>query len=132
MRTEAASLTTNGIRISVVPSYQAAYSRPAQGRFIFAYQVTIENQRTETVQLLRRHWIIWDGNGHIREVEGEGVIGQQPVLQPGQQHQYSSWCDLSSGIGKMHGIFLMIDKNEGEAFRAGIPEFRLIAPPRLN
>ena len=80
------TLITQGIKVSVLPSYQAAYSRPAQNRYIFAYHITIENQSTDTVQLLRRHWFIWDSNGTIREVEGEGVIGQQPVLDPGQKH----------------------------------------------
>ncbi len=132
MRTRKESLTTNGIRISVTPTYQATYSRPAQDRYIFAYQVVIENQGATTVQLLRRHWIIWDGDGHIREVEGEGVVGKQPVLAPGQRYEYSSWCDLNSGFGKMHGAFLMVAKEDGEAFQAGIPEFLLIAPVRLN
>ncbi|HKK78725.1 MAG TPA: Co2+/Mg2+ efflux protein ApaG [Phaeodactylibacter sp.] len=131
--TEEASLTTDGIRVSVVPTYQAAYSRPAQHRFVFSYHVTIQNQRAEPVQLLRRHWIIWDGNGHIREVEGEGVVGKQPIIPPGGKHEYASWCPIKSGIGKMHGMFLMVDKQQGgDPFQVAIPEFRLIAPLRLN
>lgn len=129
---EEASLTTDGIRVSVLPTYQAAYSRPAQHRFVFSYRVTIQNQRAEPVQLLRRHWIIWDGNGHIQEVEGDGVVGKQPVIPPGEQHVYASWCPVKSGIGKMHGMFLMVSKQGGEPFQVGIPEFRLIAPLRLN
>ncbi len=127
-----ATQTTNGIQISVTPEYQAAYSRPNQHRYIFAYQVTIENNSQETVQLLRRHWFIWDGNGSIKEVEGEGVIGQQPVLPPGGKHQYASWCNLSTGIGKMHGAYLMVNVLDNTTFKAIIPTFFLIAPMRLN
>ncbi len=126
------TLITNGIRVSVVPAYQAAYSRPALHRYIFSYRVTIENMSTDTVQLLRRHWFIWDSNGNIREVEGEGVIGKQPVLAPGDTHEYSSWCDLSTGIGKMHGAYLMKKDAEGHEFQVGIPQFKLTAPVRLN
>ena len=126
------TLITQGIKVSVLPSYQAAYSRPAQNRYIFAYHITIENQSTDTVQLLRRHWFIWDSNGTIREVEGEGVIGQQPMLAPGQKHEYASWCDLTTGIGRMHGAFLMRRDVDGKEFQVGIPQFRMVAPMRLN
>lgn len=127
-----ATQTTNGIQITVQPSYQAAYSRPAQHRYIFAYEIIIENHSKETVQLLRRHWFIWDANGHVREVEGKGVVGQQPVLPPGGRHRYASWCDLSTGIGKMHGAFQMVNVLENTTFKAIIPTFYLIAPLRLN
>ena len=126
------TLITQGIKVTVLPSYQAAYSRPALGRYIFAYHIIIENLSADTVQLLRRHWFIWDSNGTIREVEGEGVIGQQPLLAPGQKHEYASWCDLTTGIGRMHGAFLMRRDMDGKEFQVGIPQFRMVAPMRLN
>lgn len=124
--------TTNGIQVSVVPEYQAAYSRPAQQHYVFAYEVTIHNQSSAKVQLLRRHWFIWDADGSMREVEGPGVIGKQPVLEPGSSHRYSSWSDISTGIGKMKGAFLMVNLHTQEEFQAFIPEFKLIAPVRLS
>lgn len=126
------NLITDGISISVQPSYQPEYSRPAMNRFVFAYNITIENLSLHTVQLLRRHWYIWDSNGTIREVEGEGVIGQQPILAPGESHKYASWCDLSTGIGKMHGTYLMRRDSDGKEFQVGIPKFEMIAPVRIN
>lgn len=124
--------TTNGIRISVETFYQEDYSRPVEGKYIFAYRVTIENNSTQTVQLLRRHWYIVDSNGSVREVEGEGVIGQQPVLAPGESHQYVSWSHLMTDIGKMFGSYLMERVNDNEQFNVDIPEFRLIAPFKDN
>jgi ApaG protein len=126
-----ATRTTNGITVTVETFYQAEYSRPKEYKFIFAYRITIENRSADTVQLMRRHWHIYDSNGTHREVEGEGVVGQQPVLQPGESHQYVSWCPLSTEIGKMAGIFLM-EKTDGSSFQARIPEFRLIAPQKMN
>ena len=126
------NLITNGISISVQPSYQPEYSPPAMNRFVFAYHITIENLSSHTVQLLRRHWYIWDSNGIIREVEGEGVIGQQPILAPGESHEYASWCDLSTGIGKMHGAYLMRRDSDGKEFQVDIPKFEMIAPVRIN
>lgn len=126
------TLTTNGIKISVETFYQQSSSLPREGKFIFAYRVSIENKSSKTVQLLRRHWIIMDSNGSGREVEGEGVIGKQPTLQPGETHQYASWCNLNSDIGKMYGTFLMLNKNTNKEFRVTIPEFKLTPPYKLN
>ena len=123
--------TTNGITVTVETFYQAEYSRPKEQKFIFAYRITIENHSADTVQLMRRHWHIYDSNGIHREVEGEGVVGQQPVLQPGESHQYVSWCPLLTEIGKMAGVFLM-EKTDGSSFQARIPEFRLVAPQKMN
>lgn len=125
-------LITNGIKVSVAPIYQEKHSRPKERYFVFAYQVTIENLSPRTVQLLRRHWYIVDSSGPAREVEGEGVIGQQPVLQPGQSHEYVSWCPLQTEIGKMFGTFLMTDVEDQSEFLVRIPEFRMIAPSKLN
>lgn len=126
------TLITNGIRVSVETSYQPNYSDPAENKFIFAYRITIENLGRQTVQLLRRHWIITESTGVVREVEGEGVIGRQPVIQPGELHQYVSWSHISTGLGKMAGTYQMILSDSQESFVAEIPEFQLVAPFLLN
>ncbi|MCG8331682.1 MAG: Co2+/Mg2+ efflux protein ApaG [Chitinophagales bacterium] len=126
------ALITNGIKVTVVPAYEPQYSRPAHDKYLFSYIVTIENQSEETVQLLRRYWHIWDMAGLDREVEGEGVIGEQPILRPGQVHQYDSWCELESGIGNMEGFYLMQKKEDGSFFEAQIPLFHLLAPFLMN
>ena len=124
--------TTNGIKISVETEYQPAYSSPVQFHYVFTYRITIENLSDLTIQLLRRHWFVHDVSKDVREVEGEGVVGQQPVLEPGQSHQYVSGCNLKSGMGKMHGTFLMEKIIDGNKFRVKIPEFTMFAPFILN
>ncbi len=119
---------TQGIKVSVITEYQNGYSVPAQGHFVFTYQITIENNSEYTIQLLRRHWYIHDATFEKREVEGEGVVGLQPVLEPGEVHQYVSGCNLRSGIGKMFGFYLMERVVDGKKFKVNIPEFTMIAP----
>ena len=126
------TLITKDIRISVETFYKPEYSNPIEGKYIFAYRVLIENIGSETVQLLRRHWIISDSTGVIREVEGEGVIGQKPVLNPGESHQYISWSNLSSELGTMHGTYLMKKLVNHAVFKVDIPRFSLLAPYKLN
>ncbi|MEO1515956.1 MAG: Co2+/Mg2+ efflux protein ApaG [Bacteroidota bacterium] len=126
------TLTTNGIKISVRTVYQPEHSAPHRQQYIHAYQITIENLSNTTVQLLRRHWIILDSNGTKREVEGEGVRGEQPILTPGQTHRYHSWSPLLTDIGKMYGTFLMARQVDNRQFRVRIPEFKLIAPFKMN
>ena len=123
---------TKGIKISVESFYNEKHSDPEHSRFVHSYTVIIENKSEDTVQLLRRHWIIVDSLGPVREVEGEGVIGEKPVLSPGESHEYMSWCPLHTEIGKMSGTFLMIDLDRKEEFFVQIPEFKLIADQRLN
>jgi ApaG protein len=123
---------TKGIKVSVETEYQPAYSSPSQYHYVFTYRITIENQSEYTIQLLRRHWYIHDAGFSPREVEGEGVVGQQPVLEPGQAHQYVSGCNLKSGIGKMVGTYLMERIVDGLKVEVNIPEFTMIAPLRLN
>lgn len=123
---------TQGIKVSVETEYQPAYSSPSQYHYVFTYRITIENQSEYTIQLLRRHWHIFDAGFNKREVEGEGVVGQQPVLEPGQVHQYVSGCNLKSGIGKMVGIYLMERIVDGTKVNVNIPEFTMVAPIRLN
>ena len=123
---------TNNIRISVVGRYQPEYSKPTQDQYIFSYHIIIENCGTETVQLLRRHWFITNSLGVVQEVEGEGVIGKQPILDPGEKHEYSSWCPLTSPFGFMEGNYLFINHDTGQQFRAEVPRFRLESTVVLN
>ncbi len=123
---------TDGVKISVETIYQPEYSNPANEHFMFAYRVNIENLSENTVQLLNRHWHIFDSNGTKREVEGEGVVGQQPVIEPGDVHEYVSGCNLKTDIGSMKGSYEMKRIADDARFRVNIPEFYLIAPYKLN
>lgn len=123
---------TQGVRVTVETEYQPSYSSPSQYHYVFTYRITIENKSDFTVQLMRRHWHIYDAGFVAREVEGEGVVGQQPVLEPGHVHQYVSGCNLKSGIGKMAGTYQMERIVDGTKFSVNIPEFTMIAPLRLN
>jgi ApaG protein len=123
---------TEGVKISVETFYQPDYSQPLNGEYMFAYRIIIQNESEFTVKLLRRHWHIFDSNGALREVEGEGVIGQQPVIEPQQSHQYVSGCHLKTEMGKMHGTYLMERIIDGKFFYVNIPEFQLTAPFKLN
>ena len=126
------TLVTKGIKISVQPYYVDEKSLPIQQRYVYAYHVIIENQSSATVQLLSRHWYILESNGVMREVQGDGVIGLQPVLAPGQRHEYSSWCPMSTDMGKMFGTFQMESVDDGRRFEVKIPEFKLVPPFKLN
>ncbi|MEQ8302128.1 MAG: Co2+/Mg2+ efflux protein ApaG [Cyclobacteriaceae bacterium] len=123
---------TQGIKVSVETEYQPSYSSPSQYHYVFTYRITIENQSDFTIQLLRRHWQIFDAGFSAREVDGEGVVGQQPVLEPNQMHEYVSGCNLKSGIGKMMGSYLMERVVDGTRFEVNVPEFNMITPLRLN
>jgi ApaG protein len=123
---------TQGVRVTVETEYQPSYSSPSQYHYVFTYRITIENNSEFTIQLMRRHWHIHDAGFSSREVEGEGVVGQQPVLEPGQVHQYVSGCNLKSGIGKMAGTYQMERIVDGTHFAVNIPEFTMVAPLRLN
>ena len=123
---------TEGVQVSVETNYQPEYSSPTQLHYVFTYRITIENHSNYTVKLLRRHWFIHDANNTIREVEGEGVVGQQPILEPGQVHQYVSGCNLRSGLGKTHGTYLMEKVVDGSQFEVVIPEFSMVVPYLLN
>lgn len=123
---------TEGIKVTVETEYQPSYSSPSQYHYVFTYRIGIENHSEFTIQLLKRQWHIFDAGFSQREVEGDGVVGQQPVLEPGQSHQYVSGCNLKSGIGKMVGSYLMERVVDGVKFQVKIPEFNLVAPQRLN
>jgi len=118
--------TTEGIRITVHPVYLDGQSDVQQRKFIFAYFIRIENHSTQTVQLTRRHWFIKHSTGRIEEVEGEGVVGKQPVIRPGETHEYNSYCILETLEGTMEGTYLMQREN-GDLFRVTIPKFTLRA-----
>jgi ApaG protein len=124
--------TTNGIKISVETFYQPKYSKPVEMQYIFAYRIRIENLTDQPVQLLRRYWRVVESTGQVREIEGEGVIGQQPLLAPGERHEYVSWVHLATGIGTMEGSYLMQHHPHGEHFRVRVPRFPLQATPVLN
>ncbi|MEO5909819.1 MAG: Co2+/Mg2+ efflux protein ApaG [Pelobium sp.] len=123
---------TEGVKVSVETTYQPEYSNPANEHFMFAYKIQIENLSDYSVQLMRRHWNIFDSNGTKREVEGEGVVGLQPVLEPGQHHEYVSGCNLKTDMGSMEGTYQMKRLVDNEWFDVKIPKFALIAPFKLN
>lgn len=116
---------THGIRVTARARYEPAHSDPKVGRFLFSYRITITNRGTDAVQLMRRHWVIRDSLSGIREVEGPGVVGETPTLQPGDEFSYSSACDLRSGFGRMDGTYLMRRLNHGSEFSVEIPAIQL-------
>jgi ApaG protein len=116
--------TTEDIKIIVRPVYLDGQSNPIEHKFVFAYYVRIENQGTDPVQLLRRHWYINHGGFRVEEVEGEGVVGKQPTIAPGQAHEYNSFCILETLQGWMEGTYLM-RRSTAEYFRVTIPRFTL-------
>lgn len=118
--------TTDEITVTVRPVYLDSQSDIMNRRFVFGYFIQIENGGGEAVQLLRRHWTIRDANGHVQEVEGEGVIGEQPVIPAGDSHSYNSFCVLETFEGSMEGTYLM-ERANGERFRIAIPRFDLRA-----
>jgi len=119
------------IDVSVVTRYLPEQSEPEQNRFAFAYTITIQNNGQLPAQLLSRHWLITDGDGHTQEVRGPGVIGQQPRIAPGQSHGYSSGTLLPTRVGTMQGSYQML-ADDGERFDALIAPFRLAVPGALH
>lgn len=126
------SQITRGIKISVVTSFEGTYFKNFKLHFAFSYHITIENHSKDSVQLMSRHWDIFDSLNEKEVVAGEGVIGKKPVLKPGESHVYSSGCLLSSPIGAMKGHFNMINFTTTRNFRVIVPTFRLSAPFALN
>lgn len=123
---------TEGIRISVEARYDSVHSFTQGAHHLFAYFITIENKNDFDVQLLDRHWNIFDAIGLYSEVEGEGVVGMQPVIPAGKRYSYNSACNLFSGIGKMDGHYGMKRIDTSERFEVKIPEFQLEASFMLN
>ena len=123
---------TRGIKISVSTSFEGTYFKNYKIHFAFSYEITIENQGKDSVQLISRHWEIYDSLNDIEIVDGEGVIGKKPVLKSGEKHTYSSGCLLSSPFGSMRGYFNMINFTTTKNFRVIVPTFKLSAPFALN
>ena len=126
------SKISEGVTISVETFYQPDYSNPANNEFMFAYRITIENNNLFAVKLLRRHWYIFDATGNQREVEGEGVIGVQPIINQGTKYQYISGCNLKTEMGKMYGTYKMENINNKKLFDVSIPSFEMTVPFKLN
>lgn len=123
--------TTEGIRITVKPAYWPERSQPQQGQYAFMYAVEIVNVGQQVATLKSRHWVITDGNGRVEEVRGEGVVGKQPKLGPGEKFDYTSWAMLRTPFGSMRGSYLMI-RADGSQFEAKIGEFALTMPNALH
>jgi len=122
---------TNGIRIDVESTYVPERSEPQQQYFFFAYRVTIINEGKETAQLMSRQWIITDSDGNTEHVSGPGVVGEQPVMRPGQGFEYTSFCPLRTSFGSMQGSYTMRTES-GETFDARIDPFNLAVPGVVN
>lgn len=124
---------TNGIRIRVVSQYlpDHAASEPRERQWFFTYTVRISNEGLDTVQLMSRHWLITDANGHTEEVRGPGVVGAQPVLAPGESFEYTSGCPLRTAFGTMKGTYQMVS-DDGQEFDAEIAPFALNVPYAMN
>jgi ApaG protein len=123
---------TKGVLVSVEVTYQPEHSDPRIPRFVFSYLITIENQTKTAIQLLRRNWTIFESNGTKRNVEGAGVVGEQPVIESGETFEYTSWCPIQNKMGYMQGTYLVKDEMSGELFDIEIPRFQLVLPDQLN
>lgn len=125
---------SNRFRVTVRPKYLEGQSNPGEDRYVWAYTITIENLSKQPAKLVSRHWIITDARGHKQEVTGEGVVGEQPTLAPGESFQYTSGCPLSTPSGMMVGSYQMLG-SDGHTFSINIPAFSLDSPherPTLN
>ena len=118
---------TRGVRVHVTAEYSPERSRPAEKEWFFLYTVRITNEGTATVQLVTRHWVITDANGEVTEVRGDGVVGEQPVLAPGEGFEYTSGCPLPTSFGTMRGTYQMVT-TDGDAFDAEVAPFTLSEP----
>jgi ApaG protein len=123
---------TDEIVVLVETNYQPDFSNPVRDEYFFSYHVSISNHGDYTVQLLRRHWHIYDSNGEYNEVIGDGVVGAQPTLEPGDDYKYSSGCNLKSDMGRMVGTYEFMRLADGKVFEVEIPEFKLLIPYRMN
>ena len=123
--------TTRGVRVQVQSAYVPERSSPKESQYFFAYRIRITNTGDETVQLISRHWVITDGVGNVEQVQGPGVVGEQPVLAPGQAFEYTSFCPLTTPIGSMQGTYQMVTAS-GVRFDATIEPFSLAVPSALN
>ena len=118
---------THGVRVTASPKFMDSESTPDQSRYFWAYTIEIENLSPRTMQLMARHWVITDARGHVEEVRGPGVVGEQPTIQPGESYAYASGCPLGTASGSMVGGYSMTDAT-GREFEAAIPAFSLDVP----
>jgi ApaG protein len=125
-------ISTHNIEISVEVKYWPQHSMPKENHYFFVYFITIQNKSDFSVQLLRRHWDIFDSIGDKRVVDGDGVVGETPVLEPGQKFEYNSGCNLTSELGYMKGFYTLLKLMDGKEFNVDIPKFDLIVPAKLN
>ncbi len=123
---------TSGIYVSAEARYEERFSAPDEMRYIFSYEIEIENRTEKSIQLISRTWNIFDANGQHRTVQGKGVIGEQPVILPGNSFSYRSACDLLSPFGSMKGAYTVLDYSTRALVKVAIPEFKLEAPWILN
>lgn len=123
--------TTEGVHIHVTAHYSNEHSNPLSNHWFFLYTIRIRNDRSEQVQLLSRHWVITDATGEVREVQGEGVVGKQPLIQPGEAFEYTSGCPLETPFGEMEGTYQMV-REDGSSFEARIGRFQLSEPTSLH
>jgi ApaG protein len=124
-------VTKQEIKVSARSEYQPEQSSPAEGRYVFSYTVTIENGGDEPARLLDRHWIVTDADGQVQEVRGQGVVGEQPYLRPGERFQYTSGTVIATPVGSMHGSYGMV-RDDGRRFEAQIPPFSLASISRVH
>ena len=122
---------SHGVRVAVHSQYLPERSNPGQSQYFFAYRIRIANESAQTVQLLSRHWLITDALGHTEEVRGAGVVGEQPVLEPGDAFEYTSGCPLETPFGSMRGSYQMVTEG-GDEFEAEIAAFQLAQPYAVN
>ncbi len=125
------TVVTEGIRVSVRSEFRPDRSVPARGRYLFTYTVRILNEGNRAARLVSRHWIITDARGEREDVTGDGVVGHQPHLEPGEQFEYTSFCVLKTPLGSMRGTYRMV-RDDGDDFEARIPSFSLVVPGSLN
>jgi ApaG protein len=121
----------NNIKVDVETAYVEEQSAPSEGRYVFAYTITIRNEGVQAAKLLRRHWVITDANGKVQEVRGEGVVGEQPHIKPGEGFRYTSGTMLETPLGSMRGEYEMVG-DDGEEFTADVPVFTLSVPHILH
>jgi len=126
------SIVTHGIEISVETRYYGPQSDPQNNQYFFVYEITITNKTEFSVRLLKRHWDITDAFGEKRTVDGEGVVGETPIIEPGDSFSYNSGCDFSTEIGKMSGYYTMQKNVDESLFNVLIPEFVMVLPAKLN
>jgi len=123
---------TKGIRISVNPYFKERYKSKIGPLYLFGYDISIVNESSDTVQLIGRHWYIFDTGDGPSEVQGKGVVGEQPILEPGQTHSYQSGCHLRASIGAMKGHYYMYNHTTHSYFQVNIPTFQFFASSRVN